>query len=67
MLTRAAVCRADAAIVRRCVHEWAALENRPVPAAAIGECDWCGVIDHHLIEGECPACRERAGRGESNG
>jgi len=23
----------------------------------IGRCDWCGLVDHHLIGGECPSCR----------
>ncbi|OIO66910.1 MAG: hypothetical protein COS35_07435 [Zetaproteobacteria bacterium CG02_land_8_20_14_3_00_50_9] len=23
----------------------------------IGRCELCGLIDHHLIDGECPACR----------
>jgi hypothetical protein len=26
----------------------------------IGRCDLCGVVDHHLIEGECPKCRLKA-------
>jgi len=24
----------------------------------IGRCDLCGLIDHHLIGGECPTCRD---------
>lgn len=23
----------------------------------IGECDWCGNVDHDLVGGECPLCR----------
>lgn len=25
----------------------------------IGACELCGVTDHHLIEGVCPACRPK--------
>lgn len=25
----------------------------------IGRCEWCGVVDHHLLQGECPNCRRR--------
>ena len=25
---------------------------------AIGRCELCGVIDHHLVGGECPLCRD---------
>jgi hypothetical protein len=25
----------------------------------IGECEWCGLFDHHLVRGECPSCRLR--------
>lgn len=25
----------------------------------IGRCEWCGLVDHHLVDGECPACREK--------
>lgn len=24
----------------------------------IGYCAWCGRLDHHLLAGECPLCRE---------
>lgn len=27
----------------------------------IGYCEWCGLLDHHLIEGECAACRAKLG------
>ncbi len=27
------------------------------PAETIGECELCGDVDHHLVEGVCPACR----------
>lgn len=23
----------------------------------VGRCEWCGVVDHHLIDGECERCR----------
>jgi len=26
----------------------------------IGECEWCGRTDHHLVRGECPECRVKA-------
>lgn len=26
---------------------------------SIGRCDWCGVVSHHLVAGECPACAEK--------
>ncbi|MDX8402098.1 MAG: hypothetical protein R8K47_05650 [Mariprofundaceae bacterium] len=34
----------------------------------IGRCDLCGLIDHHLIGGECPAChcRQAGGRSGAN-
>jgi hypothetical protein len=25
----------------------------------IGECEICGVVDHHLVEGLCPGCTAR--------
>jgi len=25
----------------------------------IGECEVCGIVDHHLVAAECPQCRER--------
>ncbi|ACL71512.1 hypothetical protein Tgr7_0414 [Thioalkalivibrio sulfidiphilus HL-EbGr7] len=27
---------------------------------SIGECEWCGLVDHHLVHGICPACRARS-------
>lgn len=27
---------------------------------AIGRCEWCGLVDHHLVGGECAACRRWA-------
>lgn len=46
------------------VHDHAAQVGRsdglPVYCTVtIGACDWCGVVDHHLVEGECPTCRRR--------
>lgn len=29
---------------------------RPVET---GNCEWCGLVDHHLVAGECPSCIER--------
>ena len=28
----------------------------------IGRCEVCGLVDHHLVGGECPACRRGAAR-----
>jgi len=25
----------------------------------IGECEICGILDHHLVAGECPRCHAR--------
>lgn len=30
-------------------------------AGRIGICEWCGLIDHHLVAGECAQCSARAG------
>lgn len=30
----------------------------------IGECEICGIVDHHLVRGECPACRAKITRME---
>lgn len=32
--------------------------SAPLPAAAerIGECELCGLVDHHLRDGACPSC-----------
>lgn len=29
----------------------------------IGRCDGCTLIDHHLIDGLCPVCRNKGGEG----
>lgn len=26
----------------------------------IGRCEWCGRVDHHLLDGECPSCQARS-------
>ncbi len=26
---------------------------------SIGRCELCGLVDHHLIKGVCPVCRDR--------
>lgn len=33
--------------------------NAVVKEECIGECEICGLVDHHLVEGECPECREK--------
>lgn len=30
-----------------------------IPVERIGACDWCGAVDHHLVEGLCPTCRPK--------
>lgn len=32
------------------------------PVETIGRCEWCGLVSHHLIAGECPTCRARVQR-----
>jgi len=34
----------------------------PRPSESIGACEWCGIVSHHLLRGECPACRRRVRR-----
>ena len=29
-------------------------------ATSIGECEWCGMLDHNLVAGECPRCRAKS-------
>lgn len=29
--------------------------------AAIGRCDDCGLVDHHLVKGICPQCTSKTG------
>lgn len=24
----------------------------------VGQCEWCGVVDHHLVDGECVQCHK---------
>jgi len=31
-------------------------EGRAYRPVEIGLCEWCGLLDHHLVAGECPAC-----------
>jgi len=31
-------------------------EGRAYRPVEIGICEWCGLLDHHLVAGECPAC-----------
>lgn len=32
-------------------------DNRPLYRAhVVGSCEWCGLLSHHLVAGECPAC-----------
>lgn len=34
------------------------LHEQATPPETIGRCEWCGLVSHHLIDGECPVCRE---------
>lgn len=34
-------------------------ERIELEASAIGRCDLCGPVDHHLREGVCHACRSK--------
>lgn len=35
-------------------------DDRPLyRLVEIGACDWCALVDHHLVAGECPSCIER--------
>lgn len=39
-------------------------DGRPTyQLATVGRCEWCGLVDHHLIAGECPQCRKRVAAG----
>ncbi|MCS4503865.1 MarR family transcriptional regulator [Arhodomonas aquaeolei] len=28
-------------------------------AETVGACEWCGLVDHHLVAGECASCRAK--------
>lgn len=43
-----------AAMVRALVEVW---YGGVVPRETIGDCEWCGLVDHHLVKGECEYCR----------
>ncbi|MEX0745293.1 MAG: hypothetical protein WD118_06790 [Phycisphaeraceae bacterium] len=30
------------------------------PITRLGECDWCGLVDHHLVASMCPGCMARS-------
>lgn len=43
-------------------HPGMALPRPPldyVEPQRIGACEWCGLVDHHLVEGECPSCKTK--------
>jgi len=27
---------------------------------SVGVCEWCGLLSHHLVAGECPPCARKA-------
>lgn len=33
-------------------------ESMMVLTGIVGPCEWCGVVDHHLIDGECARCHK---------
>lgn len=54
--------------VRRALHDlmaegrvWGVVDGQQALFAVetVGPCDWCGVVDHHLVAGECPRCRHK--------
>lgn len=53
------VGRAQRALrIYKAVDSDARFQARPNPA--IGECEWCGMLDHNLVAGECPRCRTKS-------
>ncbi len=37
------------------------IQIQPIPVAPverIGECDLCGLVDHHLVLDACPSCNQ---------
>jgi hypothetical protein len=53
-----AVC--DLVAVGRLVRVATTCNGRPAyRPVEIGTCEWCGLLDHHLVAGECPRCAER--------
>lgn len=53
---RLAVCQlvASGALVAVGRNTEGRLTYRPVE---IGPCEWCGLVSHRLVAGECPACQ----------
>lgn len=45
---------------------WAAAIDLGTPER-IGECEICGIVDHHLVRGECAQCRARTADFRSGG
>ena len=43
------------------------MPSSPNPLEAVGRCEWCGLVDHELVAGECSRCRERVGTYGHNG
>lgn len=56
-LVRLAVCQlvASGALVSVGCNREGQLIYRPVE---VGPCEWCGLVSHRLVVGECPACRK---------
>lgn len=38
------------------VRTAASLKGPVYCVTSVGRCDWCGLVDHQLIEGACPRC-----------
>lgn len=32
-----------------------------MPNEEIGRCEWCGLVDHHLVDQACPKCTKEKG------
>lgn len=38
------------------VRTAASMQGPVYCATTVGRCDWCGLVDHQLVEGACPRC-----------
>jgi len=50
----------DLLVRGRLVPTGRSADNRPAyRPVEIGTCEWCGLVSHRLVMGECPDCRNR--------
>lgn len=44
------------------VEQWQDVlrDLRRPQAERIGRCDWCGLVDHHLVDGICASCADKS-------